>query len=139
VCQDYPHLGLAPQPIGLISLELSLAYPHLGHRGDRLFPEAPLLGIKWESNAHNCFPQDPTRRTERPTLNYETVLDDTRQTGARGFLNRVSEVRVLPGAPILISTEQPLAPGLTDCARVKSAVLLAAPRGNTYGIWPRLL
>jgi hypothetical protein len=51
----------------------------------------------WESNgnqmginAYNCFPQEATRRTERPTLNYETVLDSTRWTGARGFLNRVS-------------------------------------------------
>jgi hypothetical protein len=48
------------------------------------------LGIKWESNAYNWFPQEATRRTEAPTLKYETVLDSTRWTGARGFLNRAS-------------------------------------------------
>jgi len=47
------------------------------------------LGIKWESNAYNYFPQNLTRRTEPPTLNYETALDGTRQTGACGFLTSV--------------------------------------------------
>ena len=53
-------------------------------------PVAACLGIKWESNAYNCFPQEATRRTEPPTRNYKTVLDSTRQTDARGFLNRGS-------------------------------------------------
>ena len=56
----------------------------------------------WESNAYICFPQEATRRTEQPTLNYETALDSTRWTGALAFLNRVSEFQVLPGAPPLI-------------------------------------
>jgi len=56
--------------------------------------------IQWESNAYSCFPQEATRRTEPPTLNYTKALDSTRWTVARGVLNRVSEVRVLPGAPI---------------------------------------
>jgi hypothetical protein len=59
-------------------------------QASRQAPSAPGLGIKWESNAYNWFPQEATRRTEPPTLNYETVLDSTRQTNARGFLNRVS-------------------------------------------------
>jgi hypothetical protein len=48
------------------------------------------MGIKWESNAHNWVPQDHTGRTEQRNLKYETLLDSTRQTDARGFLNRGS-------------------------------------------------
>jgi hypothetical protein len=66
----------------------------------RRAPDEPRSGTKWESNAYNCLPQEATRRTQPPNRKYVTVLDSTRQTGARGFLNRVSEVQVPPGTPL---------------------------------------
>jgi len=60
-------------------------------------PHAPAWGIKWESNAYNCFPQEATSRTEPPTLNYQMALDSTRWMVERGFLNRVRKFESLRG------------------------------------------
>jgi hypothetical protein len=46
------------------------------------------MGIKWESNAHNCLGQEPTGRTHAPNLNSILILDGTRQTASSGFVNR---------------------------------------------------
>ena len=54
----------------------------------RVTPRSPILGIKWESNAHNCLRKEATRRTGAPNLNSILVPDGTRQTACSGFTDR---------------------------------------------------